>query len=514
MKLKTYLILFAILGGVLLTSPVLARGRLVKTANDPSTYYIDGNSTRHLFPTENTYYSWYDDFSEVEIISWDEIVKSVLGENIKVRSGKGVISFETDNRFYAVEPGGILREFDDYQIIEDIYGEDWSNRVITIVDGFYNDYTIGEKINRSYDMPNGVVYQLEETFYYKKKGILWPFDSWSSVLDNGFKKDDLVIGDRRFFKRQKLIDGLDDQVFNPAEEIQLENSDCENKKLKIAIALVAGDDFSILEIEKINAIKNKLKGDFKWATQGLVELDISFPIIVLGDDQYLFSQDDGKRVVDNEAINVFYDSNPDVFDFIVLYNNFILDEELIANYVMINNNFKGTGRNQLNIAENFGSGGKLKGIANMGNLDKYDTFSNSGLNQAVNLVIHELSHHWTGRARFINDAGEISTDLLTDDLGHWNSYVDFISPLGANGWVDNGDGSYTNQISLMTNSSRRQFSDLDLYFMGLFPNIAIDSVRYLVPENEGEVSNTLRGEMKEVSMEQIVGAMGGWSCKI
>ena len=132
---------------------------------------------------------------------------------------------------------------------------------------------------------------------------------------------------------------------------------------------------------------------------------------------------------------------------------------------------------------------------------------------AVNYILHELGHHFSGRARFVDDSGIIRTDLLVDkDFQHWHMYVNAVSPLGGNGWASNGDGSFTNVISTLANPDKKQYSDLDLYFMGLLPKIAVSPISYLVPDKPGEVGNRINGHLEEVIIDQIIKAMGDWQC--
>lgn len=513
---KLLFFILIIMGGAIAASPVLAAGRLVKISSMPTVYYLDGQNVRHVFPTAAVYKTWYDDFSRVEIISREEIIKYPLGENIRVRAGVNIVKFQTGDDYYAVEPGGVLRRFEDRELAEEMYGEYWQNRLVILPDAFFGDYILGSEITRRYHLPDGILIKLslDNKYYLKLNDLFWPFQDWSAAEANGFKRTDVVASDITLESRVSKISGLSYKIFNPAESRKLPNADCEHKNFKIAFIMVSKEQPTVEEIKKLANIKDQAIENFTWATHGLAKIDASYPAVILKDNPDLFFNDiDGQNKPANEAINIFFDDHPDVFDFVVLYNNFVIDEPEIAKYLMLTNHFKGTGNGQLRSSYIFGSRGKLKGILNMGNIDKYSIDSQDALNVSANYILHELAHHFSGRAKFINAEGKLDSSLLRrPDLAHWDMYTNMISPLGGSGWEDKGDGIYTNKLSL-SNQINHHYSDLDLYFMGLLPKYAIDPIGYLVPD-PGQDGNTIAGTMKQVTIDQIVEAMGEWSCSL
>lgn len=89
----------------------------------------------------------------------------------------------------------------------------------------------------------------------------------------------------------------------------------------------------------------------------------------------------------------------------------------------------------------------------------------SGLDERwISLVFgQELGHAWLSFVRYNN--GGPSTDLLGRALAHWNFYLHTAgSPIQGHDWTDNNDGTFT-----ATPHNEFQYSDLDLYLMGLMP---------------------------------------------
>ncbi len=515
-KLFPIIILF-VAAGLFFASPVFAAGNLVKTKSSSAVYYLADNNLRHLFPLASIYKSWYQDFSGIKVLAPKEMAKYPLGKNIPVRPGLNIVSFETDINLYAVEPGGVLRRFASPEAIKGIYGPGWEKRIIKLPDVLFGDYQKGEDIRESVELPDGLVYKLtnDGKYYYKKNNLIRPFKDLKGLAENNFKIEGVVSNNIEFNKRKKEISGFDQNIFNPAEAPLTSTADCENKKFKVAFLFITDGAQSVSDMAKIKIIKKRLAENFPWATGGLASANVDYPAIILSGDEKLFYADGaGRKYPDNEAINIFYDKNPDIFDFIILYNNFIANEPDVANYLKITNNFTGTGNGEMDASRLFGSRGKLKGVANMGNLDKYSVENEPALDQTVNYILHELLHHFSARARFKTEDGSISTALLTgENFDHWSKYVDFVSPVGGSGWQDNGDGTFTNG-ALLDGSLKKKFSNLDLYFMGLWPKMAVGPIKYLAPNQAGDLGNIISAKLKAVTMDQIVDAMGDWNCQL
>ncbi len=105
------------------------------------------------------------------------------------------------------------------------------------------------------------------------------------------------------------------------------------------------------------------------------------------------------------------------------------------------------------------------GFMNMNNWRWHVLPDLSGLDERwISLVFgQELGHAWLSFVRY-NDGGP-STELLGRALAHWSFYLHTAgSPIQGHDWTDNNDGTFT-----ATPHSEFQYSDLDLYLMGLMP---------------------------------------------
>ena len=125
-------------------------GDLIKMKGLSSVYYLGGDGKRYVFPNEQTYFSWYRDFSSVMTIPQAELEGYPLGANVTVRPGTKLVKITTNPNVYAVEPGGNLRKIGSEAQAIALFGANWAKRVIDVPDAFFTNYKTGS------DLPNGV----------------------------------------------------------------------------------------------------------------------------------------------------------------------------------------------------------------------------------------------------------------------------------------------------------------------------------------------------------------------
>jgi hypothetical protein len=134
-----------------------------------------------------------------------------------------------------------------------------------------------------------------------------------------------------------------------------------------------------------------------------------------------------------------------------------------------------------------------------------------GPRSLLGVLAQETAHGWATHARYRDARGVVRDDLLGRAGGHWSFYVDTGgSVLGGNAWVDLGDGTFRAEAPRSIH-----FHPLDLYFMGVVAANEIAPLRRLVPvrcaaclDDRATETVTLRTQADEVTLDQIVGAMG------
>ncbi len=206
----------------------------------------------------------------------------------------------------------------------------------------------------------------------------------------------------------------------------------------------------------------------------------------------------------------FLEDNPDDYDFLLVLTRFEFGGEdgISGFYWEIRNDVEGIGIGQFDISQEFGSA-RLQGFIDGGSLSQYVLEDGSVDSDRVEVVLnHELAHRWSARCSFVDDDGGISTDLLGLDGAHWSYLLDSdASYLYGSDWIDNDDGTFTATRILS------QFSDLDLYLMGLLdpsevnPLVVLEnaSVPSEAPPGLGDVVSATAGS---ITIDQIIEAEG------
>jgi hypothetical protein len=167
-------------------------------------------------------------------------------------------------------------------------------------------------------------------------------------------------------------------------------------------------------------------------------------------------------------------NHPDDSEFLVIYSTFSLTEGVGAFYQSLSNDIAGIGYKQAAEidatipAEFFDDtpDSKLTGFLHMNNWRNFLLDDGATIDdQWISLVFgQELGHAWLAfvYAAFGEDPSEI---LLGRSSAHWNFYMHTDgSPIEGHRWIDHGGGDFE-AVKL----DAYQFSDLDLYLMGLMP---------------------------------------------
>lgn len=118
---------------------------LVKASNS-TIYYYAQNGKRYVFPNDKTYKTWFKDFSNVTIISDNELATMPLAGNVTYRPGVKLVKIQTDPKVYAVARGGILRWVKTEELATQLYGENWNQKIDDVPDAFFINYQVGEPI--------------------------------------------------------------------------------------------------------------------------------------------------------------------------------------------------------------------------------------------------------------------------------------------------------------------------------------------------------------------------------
>ncbi len=147
-----------------------AVGSLIKLAcdadadvNDPckAVYYYD--NMRHAFPNEKVFFTWYENFDNVIIVTADFMASVTLSRNVTYHPGTRMVKFITVNTVYGVGSSGELRAIASEDVAKSIWGSDWNTQIDDISDAFFGNYTFGASIDSTSDFDPTVVKESVES---------------------------------------------------------------------------------------------------------------------------------------------------------------------------------------------------------------------------------------------------------------------------------------------------------------------------------------------------------------
>jgi hypothetical protein len=127
------------------TTVYCAAGTLIKGSLSV-VYYCGKDGKRYVFVNDKAFFTWYDDFSSVVIISDTDLAKIPLGGNITYRPGKRMIKVQSDPRVYVISRGGLLRWVSSEAIALQLYGPNWATMIDDVSDAFFVNYTMGPQL--------------------------------------------------------------------------------------------------------------------------------------------------------------------------------------------------------------------------------------------------------------------------------------------------------------------------------------------------------------------------------
>lgn len=115
-------------------------------ADNGSIYYLAADNKRYIFPTEGTFESWFGDYSDMMQMTVTRLQAYPIGGNVTYKPGS-LIETDDDKKIYFVDFGGVARPFEDEDLLEEIYGKEWQEKVDHVPIYYFTNYKIGEPIS-------------------------------------------------------------------------------------------------------------------------------------------------------------------------------------------------------------------------------------------------------------------------------------------------------------------------------------------------------------------------------
>lgn len=115
-------------------------------------FYLASNGRRYAFPNEQTFHTWYRDFSAVRTISDAELGRYAYGGNVTYRPGTRLLKRRGDTKIYTVGRGGMLRWVTRESVVRTLYGSTWHRLVDELPDARVADYVFGDPVRAASDV--------------------------------------------------------------------------------------------------------------------------------------------------------------------------------------------------------------------------------------------------------------------------------------------------------------------------------------------------------------------------
>ncbi len=230
----------------------------------------------------------------------------------------------------------------------------------------------------------------------------------------------------------------------------------------------------------------------------------------------------GERFAERPQLDVvalsrkFYQSHPDNYDQLVFWTDAPLTTDAFAYETTVKNEVQGIGIDTYDLAQDFGSAGRLRSLVVMDWLGKYPdnpTQRFLGESSTVSLLGQESGHRWLAFIGFRDHTGARSDAILGRDLAHWSFFFDSdASVMEGNDIQDLGGGSFR------TVAAVQRYSLLDQYAMGLVPEASVPPFFYVenpvnmsttrTPESAPQSGVTFNGTRRDVLIQDIVAING------
>ncbi len=136
--------------GIVLIEPTAAAtdntGKVIKGKGMSTLYYVGEDGKRYVFPNDKTYFSWFDDFSGVEVVNDEDLYDYQLGGNVRYKPGALLVKIQTDPKVYAVGQNGKLHWIVSEAVARDLYGANWNLLIDDVPDSFFTNYAVDDPV--------------------------------------------------------------------------------------------------------------------------------------------------------------------------------------------------------------------------------------------------------------------------------------------------------------------------------------------------------------------------------
>ena len=142
-------------GDLIAASPVLIKtvcpGGEDFTHTCRTVYFLDNEGKRHAFPNERVYFTWYENYNNMHLITDSMMASFTLGPNVTYHPGTKMVKFPTLNKVYTVSQYSVLRPIASEAVAIALYGDNWNAQIDDISEVFFGNYSVGEAVDDAVD---------------------------------------------------------------------------------------------------------------------------------------------------------------------------------------------------------------------------------------------------------------------------------------------------------------------------------------------------------------------------
>jgi hypothetical protein len=139
----------------------LQSGSVIKDSN-ANVYYYGADGKRYVFPTENTYKTWYITFNVVVEIG-DELMGGIpIGGSVTYKPGVKLVKITTDPKVYYVDKEGTLRWVTSESLATNLWGSSWNKIIDDVSDSLFVNYKMGSPLENPELTPVPVDYSINQ----------------------------------------------------------------------------------------------------------------------------------------------------------------------------------------------------------------------------------------------------------------------------------------------------------------------------------------------------------------
>ena len=231
-------------------------------------------------------------------------------------------------------------------------------------------------------------------------------------------------------------------------------------------------------------------------------MDTSYPLVTI-----IYQNSTAPDFTVQEITKIFYENNPDKFDFISIYPATSNFSRVSTSYAQAQSFIKGIGgTSYYDDSITFGSNHKLLGSAYY--RDYLENMNSVSAYSSALKLLHETGHQWCCFAGS-------SLGILDQHNIHFYNGLDSQyengAAMGSYPWISNGDGTYRTTIKeLQEGEQPNKYHPFALYFMGFYNSSNFDFNKKFGVYDANSVNRATL--LKEISIQDIINVEGEREC--